>query len=114
MQAFEFKLSQILQKRQLGKTLLGVLFSCNVQGGLCGNEEFEKALAEIQYDTYHNGAGTFKLWIGMLVRGEVNNAGRHAAKACSSSSLDRWQIVLRSASKPGVCSSRAPDSAGGL
>ena len=24
-----------------------------MRGGLCGNEEFEKAVAEIQHDTYH-------------------------------------------------------------
>ena len=40
-----------------------------LQGGLCCNEEFEKAVAEIQHDTYHNGAGS--LLIEMLVQGEV-------------------------------------------
>ena len=29
--------------------------------GLCCNEEFEKALVDIQQDTYHNGAGP--LWM---------------------------------------------------
>ena len=53
---------------------------------MCGNEEFEKALAKIQHDTYHNGAGT--LWMEMRVQGEVgcNNAGRRAARASVSSS----------------------------
>ena len=57
-----------------------------VRGGLCGNEEFEKAVAEIQHDTYHDGA--CPLWIEMLVQGELgrNNAGRSAARASSSSS----------------------------
>ena len=36
-----------------------------VRGGLCGNEEFEKAVAEIQHNTYHDGA--CPLWIEMLV-----------------------------------------------
>ena len=57
-----------------------------VRGGLCGNEEIEKAVAEIQHDTYHDGA--CPLWIEMLVQGELgrNNAGRRAARASSSSS----------------------------
>ena len=57
-----------------------------VQDGLCGNEEFEKAVAEIQHDTYHDGA--CPLWIEMFVQGELgrNNAGRSAARASSSSS----------------------------
>ena len=108
-----------------------------VRGGLCGNEEFEKALAEIQHDTHHNGAGF--LWIEILVQGEVrrNNAGRRAAGRLRNNAgrraagrlprrpgryargrvppgLDRWDIVLRRASKPCVCSRRAPDSAGDL
>ena len=37
-----------------------------VRGGLCGNEEFEKAVAEIiQHNAYHDGA--CPLWIEMLV-----------------------------------------------
>ena len=36
-------------------------------GGLCWNEEFEKAVAKIQHDTYHDGA--CPLWIDMLVQG---------------------------------------------
>ena len=26
-----------------------------MRGGLCGNEEFGKAVAEIEHDTYHDG-----------------------------------------------------------
>ena len=57
-----------------------------VRGCLCCNEEFEKAVAEIQHDTYHDGA--CPLWTEMLVQGELgqNNAGRRAARASSSSS----------------------------
>ena len=56
------------------------------EGGLCGNEEFEKALDDLQLDTDHNNAGS--LCIEMLVPGELgrNNAGRRAARASSSSS----------------------------
>ena len=55
-----------------------------VRGGLC-NEELEKAVAEIQHDTYHNGAGS--LWIEMLVQGQVGrNTGRRAVRVSFSSS----------------------------
>ena len=51
-----------------------------VRGGLCGNLDFQKALAEIRLDK--------SPWIEMLVQGELgrNNAGRRAARASSSSS----------------------------
>ena len=61
-----------------------------VRGGLCGNEEFEKAQAKIQHGTYHIGAGS--PWIEMLVEGEVVriNTGRRAARASASSSGSSW------------------------
>ena len=51
-----------------------------VRGGLCGNKDFQKALAEIQLDK--------STWFEMLAQGELrrNNAGRRAARASSSSS----------------------------
>ena len=38
----------------LGGTLASDFQWRPVRGGLCRNEEFEKALAEIQHDTHHN------------------------------------------------------------
>ena len=52
-----------------------------VRGGLCGNKDFQKALAEIQLDK--------STWFEMLAQGELRprkNAGRRAARASSSSS----------------------------
>ena len=51
-----------------------------VRGCLCCNEEFEKAVAEIQHDTYHDGACPLRT--EMLVQGELgqNNAGCRAAR----------------------------------
>ena len=97
-----------------------------VRGGLCGNEEFEKAVAEIQHDTYHDGA--CPLWIEMLVQGELgrNNAGRRAARASSSSSKSSRSRSSTSSSTRQVRTRVAdcmqaeapahvvPDSAGGL
>ena len=40
-----------------------------VRDGLCCNEEFEKAVAKIQHDTYHDEA--CPLWIEMFVQGEL-------------------------------------------
>ena len=67
------------------------------------------------------------LWIEMLVQGEVGRTTLAAAlpgrmprrpgphmRVQVPPGLDRWEIVLRRVSKPGVCSSRAPYSAGGL
>ena len=55
--------------------------------GLCCNEEFENALAEIRHDAHHPKAGT--LWTVMLAlaAGECrrNNTGLRAARASSSS-----------------------------
>ena len=55
-----------------------------VQWGLCGNEEFEKAVAEILHDTYRDGA--CPLWIEILIQEERgwNNAVHSAARASSS------------------------------
>ena len=52
-----------------------------VRGGLCGNEDFEQAKAEIQHGKSHDGA--CPPWIEMLVQGELgrNNACRRAARA---------------------------------
>ena len=57
---------------------------CPVRGGLYCNEKFEKAVAEIQHDTYHY--RDCHLW--MLLQGELgrNNAGFRAARASSLSS----------------------------
>ena len=96
-----------------------------VRGGLCGNEEFEKAVAEIQHDTYHNGACPLRI---ELVQGEVgrNNAGRRAARASSSSSKSSRSRSSTSSSTRQVRTRVAdcmqaeapahvvPDSAGGL
>ena len=91
---------------------------------LCCNEEFKNALAEIQHETHQNGAGS--LWIEMLVQGEVgrNNPARREARASSSAAWSgssrarlstsrsgQMRIVICRASKPGICSRRAPDSA---
>ena len=53
-----------------------------VWGGLCYNEEFAKALDELQFDTDHKQPVLFE----MLLQGELgrNNAGRRAARASSS------------------------------
>ena len=66
---------------------------------LCGNEDFEKALAEIQLDKSHDGA--CPLWIAMLVQGELgrNNASRRAARASSSSS-GSLRTLSRTSSSP--------------
>ena len=95
-------------------------------GGLCWNEEFEKAVAEIQHDTYQDGA--CPLWIDMLVQGELgrNNAGCRAARASSSSSGSS-RARSRTSSSTGQVRTRVaacmqaeapahvvPDSAGGL
>ena len=75
-----------------------------VRGGLCGNEEFEKAQAKIQHGTYHIGAGS--PWIEMLVEGEVVriNTGRRAASASASSSGSSWPRSSTSRSgKVGNC-----------
>ena len=59
-----------------------------MRGGLCGNENFQKVLAEKRLDKSHNGA--CPLWIEMLAlaQGELgrNNADRRAARVSSSSS----------------------------
>ena len=44
-----------------------------VWGSLCCNKDFEKALGEIQLDTYHHGSGS--LYIEMLVQGELGRRG---------------------------------------
>ena len=49
------------------------------RGGLCGNEDFEKALAEIQHDKSHDGA--CHLWIEMLVQSELGPGGTMRAAA---------------------------------
>ena len=40
---------------------------------MCGNEEFEKAVAEIQHGTYHDGA--CPLWIEMFGRARAEQRG---------------------------------------
>ena len=57
-----------------------------LRGGLCGNEEFEKALNETRLDTDHPAAGS--LWSEMLAQGALgrNNAGRRASSSSSGSS----------------------------
>ena len=63
--------------------IAGFLTYSGVQG-LCGNEEFEKAVAEILHDTYCDGA--CPLWIEILIQEERgrNNAVHSAARASSS------------------------------
>ena len=85
-------------------------------------------MAEIQHDTYHNGAGPQPVLYGLKCLSKERSGAKQAAarprrlpnppgphtRNQVPPGLDRWEIVLRRASKPGVCSRRAPDSAGGL
>ena len=94
--------------------------------GLCGDEEFEKAVAEIQNDTYHDGA--CPLWIEMLFQGELgrNNVGRRAARASSSpsgysrarsstsSSHGRVRVHVAACMEAEAPAHVVPDPAGGL
>ena len=61
-----------------------------VRGGLCGNLDFQKALAEIRLDK--------SPWIEMLVQGELgrNNAGRRAARAARAPSSSSGSSRARS------------------
>ena len=64
---------------------LPVFALLSVNGDLCCNEEFEKALAEIHHDT------TSPLWFEMLVQGELlPNNTEGLVRPC----LDRWETVL--------------------
>ena len=95
-----------------------------MRGGLCSNEEFEKALDEIRLDTDHPAAAS--LWSEMLVQGALgrDNEGRRAARASSSSSgslrarsstfSSPGQVRIRVAQCRAAGSRHIPDSAGGL
>ena len=61
-----------------------------VRGGLCCNEDFEQALAKIQFDDSHEGARP--LWIEMLAQGEL---GRNNSGARSSTSSSPGQVQIR-------------------
>ena len=58
-----------------------------VWGSLCCNKDFEKALGEIQLDTYHHGSGS--LYIEMLVQGEL---GRNKGAAAPPERLPRPRV----------------------
>ena len=96
-----------------------------VRGGLCGNEEFEKAQAKIHMA--HIILEPVLHGLKCLSKARSCASTRVAAQPARlprrpgphgrgrvHPGLERWEIVLLRASKPGVCSRRAPDSAGGL
>ena len=85
--------------------------------GLCGNEEFERALAEIQHEeSVRSSKASSGATTGAAARRGVffvrrsSESAAPAARGGVHPGLDRWEISLCRASKPGVCSRRAPDS----
>ena len=76
-----------------------------VRGGLCGIEEFEKAVAEIQNGTYHDGA--CPLWIEMLVQGKLE-----PSSLASAGTRQLWDLPKKGIADAGTLRCRDSPPAG--